>query len=175
MVPITLHTPLPFTGCFPDRCRPSQPCCTKKGAFTPLTRPSTLPFFACKPSFAPEYSQTLPSTARIRSESGESFAQRPAIQAHNCVPEVPGVRLLCAAVPVLPPRLAGVFAGWAVCRQTSFRRASISHGCPCPSSLSAMMEHTFIPLMPDCHGRLFCFALEKSVAPRGDQIPVVGF
>ena len=78
-------------------------------------------------------------------------------------------------MPVLPPRLAGVFAGWAVCRQTSFRRASISHGCPCPSSLSAMMEHTFIPLMPDCHGRLFCFALEKSVAPRGDQISVNRF
>ena len=77
---------------------PSKPCCTKKGAFTPLTRPSTLPFFACKPSFAPEYSQTLPDTARIRSESRESFARKPGIQAHISVLIVPVVNLLCAAV-----------------------------------------------------------------------------
>lgn len=30
-------------------------------------------------------------------------------------------------------------------------------------------------IMPDCHGRLFCFAVEKSVTPRGDQIPVIEF
>jgi len=38
-----------------------------------------------------------------------------------------------------------------------------------------MMEHTFMLIMPVCHGRLFCFAVEKSVAPRGDQIPVIEF
>ena len=32
-----------------------------------------------------------------------------------------------------------------------------------------------MPIMPDCHGRLFCFVVEKSVTPRGDQIPVIGF
>ena len=77
---------------------PSKPCCTKKGAFTPLTRPSTLPFFACMPSFAPEYSHTLPATARIRSESEESYARKPGIQAHISVLIVPVVNLLYAAV-----------------------------------------------------------------------------
>ena len=38
-----------------------------------------------------------------------------------------------------------------------------------------MMEHTFIPIMPDCYGGLSRFAAEKSVAPRGDQIPVIEF
>ena len=96
--PITLHTPPPFTGCFPAECCQVSLAVRKKGAFTPLTRSSTLSFFACKPSFAPEYSQTLPATARIRSESGESYARKPGIQAHISVLIVPVVNLLCAAV-----------------------------------------------------------------------------
>ena len=96
--PITLHTPPTFTGCFHVECCQVSLAVRKKGAFTPLTRPSTLPFFACKLSFAPEYSQTLPATARIRSESGESYARKPGIQAHISVLIVPVVNLLCAAV-----------------------------------------------------------------------------
>jgi len=39
-----------------------------------------------------------------------------------------------------------------------------------------MIEHTFMLIMPDCHGRLFRFAVEKSVPPQGgDQIPVIEF
>ena len=38
-----------------------------------------------------------------------------------------------------------------------------------------MMEHTFIPIKPDHHDRLSCFAVKKSVTPRGDQIPVIEF
>ena len=63
----------------------------------------------------------------------------------------------------------------AVCRRTPYCCAVSSHDSLRPPSLSAMMEHTFTPIMPDCHGWLFCFAVEKSVPPRGDQIPVVGF
>lgn len=97
-VPITLHTPPSFTGCFPVECHPSQPCCTKKGAFLPLTRPPMLPFFACMPSFTPEYSQSLPAVARIRSDSGGSYAATPASR-HIVLPlEAPGVQLLCTAM-----------------------------------------------------------------------------
>ena len=32
-----------------------------------------------------------------------------------------------------------------------------------------------MPIMPDCHGRLSCFAVEKSVIPRGDKISVIEF
>ena len=78
----------------------------KKGAFTPLTRPSTLPFFACKPSLAPEYSQTLPATARIRSESRESFARKPGIQAHSSGMKVPGEQLLCTAATAFSAALS---------------------------------------------------------------------
>ena len=38
-----------------------------------------------------------------------------------------------------------------------------------------MMEHTFIPIKPDHHDRLSCFAVKKSVTPRGDQIPMIEF
>ena len=70
----------------------------EKRGFLPLTRPPTLPFFACMPSFTPEYSQSLPAAARIRSEPGESLARKPGIQAYKSAPEALGARLLCAAV-----------------------------------------------------------------------------
>ena len=96
-VQITLHTPPPFTGCFPGECCPSKPSCTKKRGFLSLTRPSMPPFFACKPSFDPEYSQIIPGAAWIRSKSGESFARKPGIQAHSSAMKVPGEQLLCTA------------------------------------------------------------------------------
>ena len=37
-VPITLHTLPTFTGCFPARCRPSQPGYVQKSDFFPLAR-----------------------------------------------------------------------------------------------------------------------------------------
>ena len=105
-VPITLHTPPSFTGCFPAECHPSQPCCTKKEAFLPLTRPPTLPFFACMPSFTPEYIQALPAAARIRSDSGGSYARNPGIQAHSSALEVPGEQLLCTAATAFSAALS---------------------------------------------------------------------
>ena len=41
-----------------------------------------------------------------------------------------------------------------------------------PPSQSAMMDFALLPIMPDCHGGLSRFAVEKSVPPRGDQISV---
>lgn len=113
-VQITLHTPPSFTGCFPAECHPSQPCCTKKGAFLPLTCPPTLPFFACMPSFTPEYSQALPATARIRSEPGARFARKPGIQAHSSALEVPGEQLLCTAMTTSATALRRIFSALAV-------------------------------------------------------------
>ena len=84
----------------------SKPCCTKKGAFTPLTRPPTLPFFACMPSFAPEYSQSLSAAARIRSESGGSYARKTGIQAYSSGMKVPGEQLLCTAATAFSAALS---------------------------------------------------------------------
>ena len=44
MVQITLHTPPSFTGCFPDRCCLSQPCCVQNRGFLPIARPPIPPF-----------------------------------------------------------------------------------------------------------------------------------
>ena len=126
-VQITLHTPPAFTGCFPAECCQVSLAVRKKGAFTPLTRPSTLPFFACKPSFATEYSQTLPATARIRSEFGGSYARKPGIQAHSFALEVPGEQLFCTAA-------------------TAFS-ASLSPKCPL-EGLSAAQQHPAVSYHP---------------------------
>ena len=104
--PIILHTPPTFTGRFPAECCQVSLAVRKKGAFTPLKRPSTLPFFACKPSFAPEYSQIIPGAARIRSKSGESFSRKPGIQAHSSGMKVPGEQLLCTAATAFSAALS---------------------------------------------------------------------
>ena len=67
--PITLHTPPTFTGCFHAECCPSKPSCTKKRGFYAPYTPVNATVFRLYALFAPEYSQTLPATARIRSES----------------------------------------------------------------------------------------------------------
>ena len=153
----------------------SKPCCTKKGAFTPLTRPPTLPFFACMPSFTPEYSQSSPAAARIRSDSGGNYARNPASR-HIALPSRFRESSCCVLLrPLFPPRFPRMSPGSAVCCTRASCCVVSSHGSLRPPSLSAMMEHTFMLIMPDCHGRLFCFAVEKSMTPRGDQIPVVGF
>ena len=166
---ITLHTPPSFTGCFPAKCHLSQPCCTKKGAFLPLTRPPTLPFFACVPSFTPEYRQSLPAAARIRSEPRESLARKPGIQAYKSAPEALGARLLCAAVCCRHLR-------WIVCLSSNIVP-------PCAAvvqlSLPVMaVRHDGTYLHTD-HARLpwsaFLFRRGEVCTPRGDQIPVVGF
>lgn len=111
----------------------------KKGAFTPLTRPSTLPFFACKPSFVPEYSQTLPATARIRSESRESFARKPGIQACSSALEASRERRLCAAAPASAAAHRSYEHLSASCHRTSPSRVPQSFSCPCLPCLSAVM------------------------------------
>ena len=144
--------------------------------FLPLARPPTLPFFACMPSFTPEYGQSSPAAARIRSEPGARYARNPGIQTHISRPGGTGseaVVYCCDRFFRLAfPRMSPVMD---ICRPTTSCCVLSSHDCPCSPSLSAMMEHTSIPIMPDCHGRLFCFAVKKSVTPRGDQIPVIEF
>ena len=75
----------------------------------------------------------------------------------------------------MPLCAAGISAGSSVCHRTSSRHAPPSCSCPCPSWQSAMMEHTFMLIMPDCHGRLFASPWRSPCPPRGDQIPVIIF
>ena len=64
MVPITLHTPLSFTGCFPDRCRPSQPCCAQNRGFLLFLRPPAPPVAhlnaSCTPEIQPIFARCSP-------------------------------------------------------------------------------------------------------------------
>lgn len=54
-VQITLHTPPSFTGYFPARCRPSQPCCVQNRGFLPSGHPTTPPFSHTNASFSLNY------------------------------------------------------------------------------------------------------------------------
>ena len=154
---------------------PSKPCCTKKGAFTPLTRPTTPPFSHANASFSTKCCQSSPVAAWMKSKS-ESVLPGDSASRHMALSRKPwkqGCSVLLR--PLFLLHTARMPAGSAVCHRTSSRCALSSHGSLRPPSLSAMMEHTFMLIMPDCHGRLFCFAVEKSVPPRGDQIPGLGF
>ena len=50
-----------------------------------------------------------------------------------------------------------------------------SHDSLRPPSQSAMMDFALLPIMPDCHGRLFASPWRSPCPPRGDQIPVIIF
>ena len=66
-------------------------------------------------------------------------------------------------------------AGSAVCRRTPYCCAVSSHDSLRPPSQSAMMDFALLPIMPDCHGRLFASPWRSPCPPRGDQIPVIEF
>ena len=150
---------------------PSKPCCTKKRSFYAPYTPINTIALRLYDLFAPEYSQTLRATARIRSESGESFARRPDIQAHISVLIVPVVNLLCAAVSTSAAvlRLNG---RWISCLPPN--SVLLCGVIPRLSPPTISVRHDGLCLTSD-HARLpwsaFCFAVEKSVPPKGGSNP----
>ena len=148
----------------------------EKRVFLPLTRPPMPPFTSMSASFSLKCRRSSPDVARIGSETGESFAWNPGIQAHGFDQEDPGARLLCTAATAFSAALCPNAPWKGSLPSNNSLLCPLFHGCPCPPSLSAMMEHTFMPIMPDWHGRLFLLRRGKVRDPKGgsnlcDRIP----
>ena len=113
--PITLHTPPSFTGCFPDRCRSSQPCCAQKWGFLPSLRPPAPPFFRMNASFSPE-----PTSIFARCSLNKPSALEPVLPgapaSRHTIPSWRSREHGCSVLlcPLLPPRFAWMVAELAV-------------------------------------------------------------
>ena len=174
-VQITLHAPQALPAVFPpDTIQTSLAAC-KKGQLCPHTArqrrscacPNALSCLiaAC---FLPGETQMSPGL--------EGVSPRDPATRHTLEPGKPGVP--SGSVHLYPPpsdmRCASVRrTAWLLPFPVSC--TLLSYRCSCPPSLSAMMDHTLMPIKPDWHGGLSLFAVEKSMAPRGDQIPVIEF
>ena len=156
-----------------SRQMPSKPALLyeKKGLLRPLHARQHYRSSLVSPLLPLKYSQTLPATARIRSESRESFARKPGIQACSSALEASRERRLCAAAPASAAAHRSYEHLSATCHRTSPSRVPQSFSCPCLPCLSAVMAMRLHCDQARLPWRAFPLRREEVCAPSGGSNP----